>query len=379
MRRSLVGRRRMKKLKKVLEAANFDFLLLEDREAITWTCGCADAKAALIPANENKMPTVFTDTKERFTRRSWEEFAVVNNTRQFMENFKAYRAVNLAADNPQSTLSSQIKKIINTNIENATPTFWKLASVKDALELERFKIGSSIARRIMDFILENLRAGITEIDLNNDAVIYGRLLVHEECEKLDLMYPGYIPMIEGVIEDNPAIKITFGPNTAIPHKLPRCRRLRKNDIVSICVIPNVDGYWTEFELTTLIGNPQSEIKKYNEIKREILNATITLCKEGIMAHKISKCIRRILRDRGLKDEILHPFGHGLGLKLHEPPILGSPDDVLAQEPLQTGQVLAIEPGFYFPGKYGFRDSVTVVVRKENARVLTTLSNDSVKI
>ena len=41
----------------------------------------------------------------------------------------------------------------------------------------------------------------------------------------------------------------------------------------------------------------------------------------------------------------HGTGHGLGLEIHEAPGIGS----VTQDTLQTGHVVTVEPGLYYPG------------------------------
>jgi Xaa-Pro aminopeptidase len=50
------------------------------------------------------------------------------------------------------------------------------------------------------------------------------------------------------------------------------------------------------------------------------------------------------------DFFSHSLGHGLGLDVHETPTLSAASD----ETLQTGDVVTIEPGLYFPGQFGIR-------------------------
>lgn len=371
MQRSSVGKTRLNRLRRALEASSIDLLILEDREGISWLCGSADANVVLVPADDEKPVTAFTRKKEKFLERAWAKIET-KGLSHLKDTVKRSRAVEMASDSAHGLLASNLRDSQRIKIRDGSTLFWKVASVKDVIELERFKLGASVAGRLMKLALENLETGVMEIDLNDKVVMEGRTLVYEEHEKLDPLYPEYMPMIHGVIEDNPAVKITFGSSTAEPHALPRCRKLRKNDIVSICLVPNIDGYWVELELTTFTGKPSPELLEYNWFKNELLKDTLELCCQGIRSCEVDKHVRRELKAKGLDGEVLHASGHGIGLKLHEPPILEATGQGLAEEPLQSGQTLAIEPGFYFKGRYGFRDSVTIVIRKNKPEVLTNL-------
>lgn len=67
----------------------------------------------------------------------------------------------------------------------------------------------------------------------------------------------------------------------------------------------------------------------------------------------------------LKEGFFHSLGHGIGLEIHERPRLGERSD-----PLAEGDVVAIEPGLYFPGIGGVRLEDTVVVTDEAVEHLT---------
>ena len=70
-------------------------------------------------------------------------------------------------------------------------------------------------------------------------------------------------------------------------------------------------------------------------------------------------------------DIMHAFGHSLGLDIHEAPILRSTQDYILKE----NTVLAIEPGVYFPGRYGMRIEDTFLVGKNECINLTKSSKD----
>ncbi|HET7482468.1 MAG TPA: M24 family metallopeptidase, partial [Actinomycetota bacterium] len=67
----------------------------------------------------------------------------------------------------------------------------------------------------------------------------------------------------------------------------------------------------------------------------------------------------------LREGFFHALGHGVGLEVHERPRLGDHGDAVA-----AGDVVAIEPGLYFPGVGGVRLEDTVLVTDDGVEHFT---------
>jgi Xaa-Pro aminopeptidase/Xaa-Pro dipeptidase len=64
----------------------------------------------------------------------------------------------------------------------------------------------------------------------------------------------------------------------------------------------------------------------------------------------------------------HGLGHGVGLEIHEYPAISSRAEDLVEE----GMVLTIEPGIYLPGEGGVRIEDMLYVTADGCRILTQL-------
>ena len=67
----------------------------------------------------------------------------------------------------------------------------------------------------------------------------------------------------------------------------------------------------------------------------------------------------------------HGLGHGVGLEIHEKPVVSPRGEGVVEE----GMVFTIEPGIYIPGWGGVRIEDTVLVESGGCRLLTKVPKE----
>jgi Xaa-Pro aminopeptidase len=90
---------------------------------------------------------------------------------------------------------------------------------------------------------------------------------------------------------------------------------------------------------------------------------------------VDAAARKVLRKAGLGRYFTHSTGHGVGLEIHEAPRVAAKQ----KEVLQPGMVITIEPGVYFPGKWGVRIEDMVAVTEGGCEVLTQTGKEFLTI
>ncbi|NOS66841.1 MAG: M24 family metallopeptidase [Candidatus Peribacteraceae bacterium] len=145
--------------------------------------------------------------------------------------------------------------------------------------------------------------------------------------------------------------VAFGTHTACPHHRPTSRTLQKGHIVQIDVGVKYKGYCADMsEVFFTVTPTKTEAQVYRALQVAQRNA-IRAVRHGASNRELDRIARSILKKAGIEQYFTHSLGHGVGLEIHEGVSLSqkaSEDTVLRNE------VITIEPGVYFPGKFGMR-------------------------
>jgi Xaa-Pro aminopeptidase len=129
--------------------------------------------------------------------------------------------------------------------------------------------------------------------------------------------------------------------------------------------------------TFVIGEAPAELRRYHELTRESLDRALDAVRAGVAGRELHRVSCEPYERAGLPTqrskapgEVLdegyfHSLGHGVGLDVHEAPLLGRAPDVLV-----AGDVITLEPGCYRPGFGGCRLEDLVLVTDRGAELLT---------
>ncbi|MBU1083161.1 type I methionyl aminopeptidase, partial [Patescibacteria group bacterium] len=131
-------------------------------------------------------------------------------------------------------------------------------------------------------------------------------------------------------------------NSGIVHCIPTDYQLQEGDLISVDCGLLFEDMYTDAAVTWIVGKDINGYSKLLRATHAALLAGTNQARAGITIGEISSAIEKSLKKSQLT--IMRQFvGHGIGKKLHEPPIvpnfMGHDKDVV----LPTGSTIAIEP------------------------------------
>ena len=126
------------------------------------------------------------------------------------------------------------------------------------------------------------------------------------------------------------------------------------------------GAFSDMTRTFVVGEPSEELRRLHGHCRRALDIAFDAIKPG--ASDLFARVAGYFESEGfatylshassepVREGFIHSLGHGVGLEVHERPLMGRRSD-----PLVAGDVVAVEPGLYIRGVGGVRLEDTVLV------------------
>jgi Xaa-Pro aminopeptidase len=222
----------------------------------------------------------------------------------------------------------------------------QLRMVKTADEIARIRRSVETNSRAFEQTIRRFREGMTESDLAAELEYRMRRLGAEK--------PSFDSIVAG------------GPRSALPHAQPTAAKLRNGQLVVVDMGAIQDGYCSDMTRMLFIGTPTAKVKRLYAAVLEAQLAAVAAVRPGVLATKVDRAARQVLKGHGLDRFFVHSTGHGLGLEIHEPPRIGKRDKTR----LEAGMAITIEPGVYLEGYGGIRIEDTLVVTETGAEILT---------
>ena len=228
---------------------------------------------------------------------------------------------------------------------------------KTEQEISLLRDAQEVAKKAMDVVESQLREAQVI-----DGVVYlgGDVLTSEQLKMLVRTFL----IQQGA--DCPDVIVSSGSQTALPHHRGSGPLVEGPVIVDI--FPHTsNGYCGDLTRTFVLGS-DSRAQELLAAVRAVQELCIAKCVPGQRIDDLHAFAQEELSKRGFDTDdageqgLIHSLGHGIGLAVHELPLVGP----RAEGVLEEGMVVTIEPGLYYEVGVRWED---VVVVGEQPRVL----------
>jgi Xaa-Pro aminopeptidase len=157
-------------------------------------------------------------------------------------------------------------------------------------------------------------------------------------------------------------------NAALPHAIPGPRKLRRGGILLIDWGARFRGYCGDLTRVVALGKMPPKLREVYKVVLDAQLAAIDAVGPGKRLKDIDAVARCMIEKAGYGEYFGHGLGHGIGLDIHEQPVLSR----RAKGELRPGHVVTVEPGIYLPGVGGVRIEDDVLVTARGRQVLSDL-------
>jgi Xaa-Pro aminopeptidase len=353
-------------LRERLATTRFDALLVSHLPNIRYLCGFTGSAGFLLVMETGSV--FFTDV--RYDTQGREEVkgakviivrkAVLNTLGEWIgARRKRSKGWTLGIEAEHMTVAErkQLADLLPSGLRlrNTAALVERARMVKDADELVRIRAAVQLGATLFDRVLEVMRPGVKEATVAAEMEYTARRAGAEEMS---------FPTI-----------IASGARSALPHGRATEQAIAPGGFVVCDFGVILAGYCSDQTRTVWVGAASGgdveEARHVYESVREAQEAAIAAVRPGISAGEVDAAARKVLRKAGLGRYFTHSTGHGVGLEIHEAPRVAAGQ----KEVLKPGMVITIEPGVYFPGKWGVRIEDMVAVSEDGCEVLTPTSKD----
>lgn len=210
------------------------------------------------------------------------------------------------------TYASYIKMIRKFRLKEAVETegiVEKIRIHKSEDEILKIEKACNITDSCFLYLQDYIKIGMTEKQISNEIQNY--FLNHDA---------------DGVAFDT---IVASGKNTSKPHAIPTERTLKPGDAVLIDFGAKYQGYSADMTRTFFMKSVTKEYEELYNFVLKVQERAFEKMKNGADGKVISENVQREFYSRGY--DLIHALGHGVGLEIHEKPIISIKRNCLLEE------------------------------------------------
>ena len=349
---------RIKKLQKVLSSAGADCVLLTYSRSTLYYAGTTHPSIFIVTPEdyhllvmrglERVLEETCLDTDRISSGKGYKDAKEWLKTRKIEQG-----AVGMELDIVPATQYFQLSEVFfEFDILDISGLILEQRKTKDPQEIEYTKEACRIVHHGHQRILEVLREGMTELELSSEIEDAHRKAGHEGLYfiRQSDFFMGRGPVASGTNLSKIAGKIQSITGVGLSLSIPMgasIKTIKKGDMIVVDIPTHFRGYHSDQSRTYVIGRPPDICRTIYSRMKEIADRIIEMLRPGIKCDTLYTNALTVSEELGMGPYFMRlgtdskrvPFiGHGVGLELNEPPLLGNNN----HEVLEEGMIIALE-------------------------------------
>jgi len=256
---------------------------------------------------------------------------------------KKVKRIGINKEHLTLALADKIKKIFpKAKLVDVSPELKKLRADKTPEEIKKIRKAAKITSTVFSHLLIQLKK--KKLKTEQDVAQF----IHEECfyAGADLAFPTIVASAK---------------NSAIPHHQTSLSKLQRGFLL-LDFGAKYENYCSDMSRTLFLGQPTKEEKEKYQMLLQVQEKTIEFCRHKPSLYAAERFSRKELGK--YVSYFVHSLGHGVGTEIHEEPYSRK------RGLLPQNSIFTIEPGIYFPHKFGIRIEDTLFWNGKKIEILT---------
>ncbi|MCM8776745.1 MAG: Xaa-Pro peptidase family protein [Candidatus Omnitrophica bacterium] len=213
----------------------------------------------------------------------------------------------------------------------------KMRMVKESYEIELIKKALEINRKVFREIEKEINIEVEE------TVLAG--MIHYLIRR----YGGRREAFEPIVAS--------GIYSAYPHHKNRNKKIEMGKPLIIDAGVDYNGYKSDLTRTFFPGWPDRKFKDIYKFLKDVQQEVMEFIKPGRTGGEVHSYAVGLLKKKGIERYFIHGLGHGVGIDVHELPVIAHK----SKDEIKKGCVFTVEPGIYIPGEGGIRLEEMVII------------------
>lgn len=351
---------KLQKLRRALAEKQLDALLIAspiNRRYISGFTGTAGA--VIISLDDARFITDF-----RYTEQAGSEakgFKVVEHKQglelEIKQQLNEMNVKRLGFEKDHTTYAQYeiYKQLFEAELLPVSGLVENIRIIKTSEELDIMKKAAKIADDAFTHIQSYIKPGVKEIDISNELEFFMRRA--------------------GAVSSSFDIIVASGYRSALPHGVASEKEIQSGELVTLDYGALYNGYCSDITRTVAVGEVSEELRNIYDIVLEANLRGVKEIKPGMTGKEADTITRNYITEKNYGEYFGHSTGHGLGMEVHEAPVLSQRSD----QKLEPGMVVTVEPGIYVAGIGGCRIEDDIVITETGNERLTESTKEFIQL